>query len=115
MTIPVKVEDLTGLLIDLKRNAFAVRNVGSDPKCTFVYLELEEDKDPFPIVKSWEGRKAPDVGDRAAFDARVAEYQAVMFPGTALKASIPAAAPAAPPLQKASFIRRILGLGPKTT
>jgi hypothetical protein len=124
VTVPRKVEDLTGLLIDLKRASFGVRNVGADHHGTFVYLDLQEDKDPVPIVESWVGRKPPSMTDQAAFQARLADLKAVMNQAPAVSAaagapaddpSVPAPAPAAPPAAAAApkrfaFIRRILGL-----
>lgn len=111
MMVPVKVEDVTGLMLELKRNGFSVRNVGSDPNCTHVYLELEEEKDPTPFVESWVGKKAPQATDRAAFEARLADYQAMMNPSAAV--ALLETKPAAPP-KKLSFIRRIFGMGPPT-
>lgn len=54
-----KVDDLWGLLMDLRRASFKVRNVGSDSRGTYVHLELDEDKDPTPIVEAWVGKQAP--------------------------------------------------------
>lgn len=54
-----KVDDLWGLLMDLRRAAFKVRNVGADPRGTYVHLELDEEKDPAPIVEAWVGKQAP--------------------------------------------------------
>lgn len=54
-----KVDDLWGLLMDLRRAAFKVRNVGADSRGTYVHLEPEEDKDPTPIVEAWVGKQAP--------------------------------------------------------
>lgn len=54
-----KVEDLWGLLMDLRRASFKVKNVGSDPRGTYVYLELDEEKDPAPIVEAWVGKPSP--------------------------------------------------------
>jgi hypothetical protein len=59
MTIPGCVADLGGLLADLRKNGFAVSNVGSDAKSTYIYLEEGEEKDPSPIVETWKGRVAP--------------------------------------------------------
>jgi hypothetical protein len=44
--------------MDLRRAAFKVRNVGGDPRGTYVHLEPDEDKDPTPIVEAWVGRQA---------------------------------------------------------
>lgn len=54
-----KVDDLWGLLMDLRRASFKVKNVGSDPRGTYVYLEIDEEKDPVPIVEAWVGKPAP--------------------------------------------------------
>lgn len=54
-----KIDDLYGLLVDLKRKEFAVRNVGSDMRGTYLYLEDYEEKDPFPIMEQWVGKVAP--------------------------------------------------------
>lgn len=53
-----KVEDLWGLFMDLRRAAFKVRNVGADVRGTYVHLELDEEKDPAPIVEAWVGKQA---------------------------------------------------------
>lgn len=57
--VPQKVDDLWGLFMDLRRAAFKVRNVGADPRGTYVFLELDEDKDPSPVVEAWVGKPAP--------------------------------------------------------
>lgn len=54
-----KVEDLWGLYLDLRKAAFKVKNVGADQSGTYVYLELDEDKDPAPIVETWVGKTSP--------------------------------------------------------
>lgn len=54
-----KVQDLWGLLMDLRRADFKVRNVGSDVRGTYVHLEPDEEKDPSPIVEAWVGKAAP--------------------------------------------------------
>lgn len=54
-----KVEDLWGLYADLRRASFLVKNVGSDERGTYVYLDPSEEKDPTPIVEAWNGRPAP--------------------------------------------------------
>lgn len=51
-----KVQDLWGLFMDLRRADFKVRNVGMDVRGTYVHLELDEDKDPTPIVEAWVGK-----------------------------------------------------------
>jgi hypothetical protein len=54
-----KVDDLWGLYLELRKADFQVKNVGADDRGTYVYLELNEDKDPSPIVESWIGKPAP--------------------------------------------------------
>lgn len=54
-----KVDDLWGLYLDLRKADFRVKNVGADDKGTYVYLELNEDKDPAPIVEAWIGKPSP--------------------------------------------------------
>lgn len=54
-----KVEDLCGLYMDLRRAGFKVRNVGADVRGTYVHMEVDEDKDPAPLVKAWAGKPAP--------------------------------------------------------
>lgn len=51
-----KVQDLWGLFMDLRRADFKVRNVGMDVRGTYVHLELDEEKDPTPIVEAWVGK-----------------------------------------------------------
>jgi len=52
-----KVDDLWGLLMDLRRADFKVRNVGADSRGTYVHLEVDEEKDPAPIVEAWVGKE----------------------------------------------------------
>lgn len=59
MLVNHKVDDLLGLLVALRRADFKVRNVGSDSRGTYVYLEPEEEKDPAPIVEAWVWKPAP--------------------------------------------------------
>lgn len=127
--VPQKVEDLGGLFMDLKRASFHVRNVGADVRGTYVYLGLEEEKDPVPIVESWVGRRPPLPSDEVAFKARVEEYRAMVvatpkpaeeIPASAEASPSPAPAPAALPVPAAApapeapkrfaFFRRILGM-----
>lgn len=54
------VDDLWGLYLDLRKAAFKVKNVGSDNRGTYIYMDLDEDKDPSPIVESWVGKAAPN-------------------------------------------------------
>lgn len=51
-----KVEDLPGLLKDLKTSLFNVANVGADERGTYLYMDVTERKDPRPIVERWVGR-----------------------------------------------------------
>jgi hypothetical protein len=54
-----RVEDLRGLIEDLGKQGFAVRNVGADASRTYVYLDPSETKDPGSVVASWVNRPAP--------------------------------------------------------
>lgn len=54
-----QVKDLTGLYVDLRKESFAVLNVGSDAAGTYIYLEESEDKDPTPWVEEWVRKPAP--------------------------------------------------------
>lgn len=49
----VAVCDIGGLLSKLKEASFAIQNIGSDPQATYLYLDLEETKDPTLIVEEW--------------------------------------------------------------
>lgn len=60
ISLPVEVLDLTGLLIDLRKQGFLVANVSLHRGATTVYLHEEEEKDPTAIVQSWVGRPLPD-------------------------------------------------------
>jgi hypothetical protein len=68
--VPAKVDDLVGLLIDLKNSSFLVQNVGADQNGTRVWLEEGEEKDPSPIVESWAGKKPPPFSDTQAWTER---------------------------------------------
>jgi hypothetical protein len=57
---PEQVHDLYGLFADLKKQSFAVINVGADMRGTYVYLDEDEEKDPLPVVETWVGKPAPD-------------------------------------------------------
>lgn len=87
--VPVWVEDVMGLLIDLKKGGFAALNVGSDPGNTYVYLDPSEEKDPTSLVESWAGKSTPPLDDKEAWAARGAEIDALpkIWP-TAQKPSI---------------------------
>ena len=77
ITVPVKVDDVMGLMVDLKKAGFCVVNIGSDPGHTFIYLDLSEEKDPVPIAESWVGKEPPSVDDREAWQKRAAEMAAL--------------------------------------
>ena len=59
----VKVEaptqNLPELLDKLRKENFAVRNVGADAKRTYVYLEPSETKDPMKLLCEWMGLPSP--------------------------------------------------------
>lgn len=80
VTIPVKVEDVMGLLVDLKKNGFAAVNIGADQNNTYVYLDISEEKDPVPIMESWVGKSPPPMEDRDIWNRRAEEIAAC--PGT---------------------------------
>jgi hypothetical protein len=73
VTAPVSVQDVAGLLLDLKKSGFNVKNIGADPGNTYVYLDPSEDKDPIPTVESWVGKIPPPVSDRSAWEKRAKE------------------------------------------
>lgn len=71
-----KVDDLWGLYLDLRKADFQVKNVGADDRGTYVYLELNEDKDPAPIVEAWVGKPAP-VPSPILRNVRIKEFEKV--------------------------------------
>ena len=71
-----KVDDLWGLFMDLRRADFKVRNVAADLRGTYVYLELDEEKDPAPVVEAWVGKPAPKAS-MILKDVRVKELKKV--------------------------------------
>jgi hypothetical protein len=71
-----KVQDLWGLFMDLRRADFKVRNVGMDPRGTYIHLELDEEKDPTPIVEAWVG-KAPAKSSLLVKEIRQKELEKV--------------------------------------
>lgn len=73
ITAPVRVDDVMGLMIDLKKAGFGVVNIGSDPGHTFIYLDISEEKDPIPIAESWVGKEPPSTDDREAWQKRAQE------------------------------------------
>jgi len=52
------IEDLYGLVEDLRKRSFGVLNVATDQRGTYVYLDDSEEKDPLPIVLEWVGKPA---------------------------------------------------------
>lgn len=72
-----KVDDLYGLYMDLRKSEFLVKNVGSDPKGTYVYLDESEAKDPVAKVKDWIGKEAP-VPSLSLRKKRVKEYEGLL-------------------------------------
>lgn len=72
VSIPERVLDLYGLLLELKRSSFSVINVGADRQGTYAYLEETEEKDPIPVMESWIGKPAPEP-TLQAHQARVQE------------------------------------------
>jgi hypothetical protein len=72
-----RVDDLCGLMIDLKRAGFEVRNVGADPSTTYVYVEPWEEKDPTEIASPWIGRPTPPMSDRELWERRAADLKAL--------------------------------------
>lgn len=92
VTAPVRVEDVTGLLLDLKKSGFNVKNIGADPGHTYVYLDPFEEKDPIPTVESWVGKTPPAMSDRSAWEKRAKELAEITMlppsPETARKPSL---------------------------
>jgi hypothetical protein len=66
-----RVDDLAGLLADLKAKSFSVLNVAADARGTYVYLDEAEEKDPVPIVLEWVGKPAPPPLDLKTWKKRV--------------------------------------------
>lgn len=66
------VQDLAGLLEDLKERGFAVINVSADKAGTQVHMESSEEKDPTPVVLEWIGRPAKKLSF-SGWKARVKE------------------------------------------
>lgn len=75
--VPEKVEDLYGLYMDLRKSEFAVKNVGRDNVGTYVHIDEAEMKDPVPIVKSWIGKKTPEM-TLSLKKKRLAEYEELL-------------------------------------
>jgi len=91
VTAPVRVEDVTGLLIDLKKSGFDVKNVGSDPANTYVYLDQSEEKDPISKIEFWVGKTPPPSMDKAAWEKRakeLAEITVIPHPENVKKSSL---------------------------
>lgn len=72
--VPLKVDDLYGLYMDLRKSEFRIRNVGSDARGTYVYLDPEEEKDPVPVVENWVGKAAPKISPLVR-DMRIRELK----------------------------------------
>ena len=71
--LPQKVEDLTGLLTELRRQEFAVFNVGADANGTYVYLDEFEEKDPSSVIEVWSRKPVPKVTPRLVEKRKAAE------------------------------------------
>jgi len=100
--VPKSVDDLTGLLIELRRSSFSALNVGADRNFTYVHLEPHEEKDPTPIVESWVGRTPPSARDKKAFQQRLMDMKEIVSP--------PPPPSVAPPPEEPSgdgFVRRL--------
>lgn len=57
--VPSRVRDLYGLYADLRKSAFNVLNVAADSNGTYVYLDMNEEKDPTPFIESWANKPMP--------------------------------------------------------
>lgn len=64
--VPIRVRDLAGLLFDLQKADYSVRNVGASAEKTYVYLDPSEDKDPAPMVVEWSTRAVPTAKEMMA-------------------------------------------------
>lgn len=96
-----KVDDLYGLIIDLKKAGFAVRNVGVENFLTRVYLEPGEEKDPTVIVESWIGKATPANTETETWQRRARELKELT--DKEQKSS----SPEVPVQKKISFLGRI--------
>lgn len=75
ITTAAVVEDLYGVLEDLKKHDFDVLNIAMDLKGTYIYLNDGETKDPIPVVMEWVGKPAPKLTAKE-WKARVKAAQA---------------------------------------
>lgn len=75
ITTAAVVEDLYGVLEDLKKRDFDVLNIATDPRGTYIYLHDSEDKDPVPVVMEWVGKPAPKLTEKE-WKARIKAAQA---------------------------------------
>jgi len=69
------VDDLYGLVEDLKKRSFKILNVATDQRGTYIYLDDAEEKDPLPVVVEWVGKPAPKMTLKE-WQARVKASQA---------------------------------------
>lgn len=58
----IKVEDVGALWYDLLKKDFDVESVGTGEAGTFVYVADDEEKSPQPIVETWAGKVAVEMG-----------------------------------------------------
>jgi hypothetical protein len=75
ITTAAVVEDLYGVLEDLKKHDFDVLNIAMDLRGTYIYLNDGETKDPIPVVMEWVGKPAPKLTQKE-WKARVKAAQA---------------------------------------
>lgn len=75
ITTAAVIEDLYGVLEDLKKRDFDVLNIATDPRGTYIYLNDEETKDPVPVVMEWVGKPAPKLTEKE-WKARIKAAQA---------------------------------------
>ncbi len=66
----VRIEDFSGLYIELLKKKFDVASVGGDKEGTFIYLHDDEDKDPGPIAEAWVGLPSPTTIKPSVFEDR---------------------------------------------
>ena len=63
-SVPTQTNDLNGLMKELTKASFVVKNVACDLRRTYVYVAEKEEKDPTPIMERWVGlqEEAPKAG-----------------------------------------------------
>jgi|SRR6185295_3832376 hypothetical protein len=83
----VKVKDLGGLYIDLRKREFAVKNVGMDGRGTYIYLDEGEEKDPTGVVQEWVDKPVPPA-TRKEVRRRKEELDKIPAPQGSLRAEI---------------------------